>query len=199
MNTRIVRIVVMLLWAVASTACDRGCDILVYNPSEQELVLYVGPTDIGARIEPCSVRIFPSERTPWPVGIRVTDPSGAEVYTATLEPKMRPRGLGQVDVRVPAEPSASCPRSLPGRHVVVVRNDTDQQVAVVVDEQDLGTVQARSTMKLGPFEGGVTFIPPTKVLDSEGGLTWWYPEVDYLLTDEFAEYRIVVTSNPWGK
>jgi hypothetical protein len=192
MNKRFPRVVAALLCAIALTGCDRGCDILVCNHSDHELILYYGPSGIGHSVVPCSVRILESVITPWPVGIRVTDTSGADIYTATLEPKMNPRGLGQVDVRIPAESSGGCPESLPDSHVVVVQNDTDQQVTAVVNKEELGTVEPHSTRTFGPFDGEMTFIPPTRIFDREGQVPVSYKRVEYLLTDEVPEYRVIV-------
>jgi len=102
-------------------------------------------------------------------------------------------------VRVPARSSGACPEALPDSHVVVVQNDTDEQVTPVVNDQELGIVEPRSTRRFGPFGGELTFIPPTWILGSGDQRVLWYAEVAYVLSDESPEYRIVVSRQPWGK
>jgi hypothetical protein len=199
MKSRVLGIAILLVCAVTLTGCEQACDIFVCNSSDKELLLYREPIAIGVTIRPCSVRIVQLVSCAFPVSIRVTDSSGADVYTATLEPKKTPGGRMQLDVRVPAEPSAACPESLPARHVVVVQNDTDQQVTPVVNEEELGTVEARSTRTFGPYDGELTFIPRTRVLDSEGPATDGYSKVEYLLADELPEYRVIVERPHWLK
>jgi hypothetical protein len=201
MTTRMLRVAVVVVCAAALVGCDRACDIVVYNSSDREVWLYTGLCEVGLSVRAGTVRIFTALDIPWrgPVAVRVTDSSGGQLYEASLEPELGPRGLPQIDVCVPVQTWSACPPSLHEKYLVVVENKTSEQMTIMVDEEQLGAIQPLSAQTFGPLEGELTSVLPTRVVDSDGQMVPWYAEVEYLLTDELPEFRIVVDRRPWAK
>jgi len=60
MKSRVFGIAILLLSSAALTGCEQACDIFVWNSSDEELLLYREPIDIGVTIKP-SLSAFESQ------------------------------------------------------------------------------------------------------------------------------------------
>jgi hypothetical protein len=161
----------IVVLSLLATACDATCHLTIENHTGKAV------TVSGARgydsdliLEPCSVLVR------WPAGcfgsksfsVTAKDEYGNVVFEEDV-PKVgqSSRRPARVHIVIPGEQGA-CPEAVRDRYQLQVRNEVNVQVAVSINNEVLGTVDAFGDKTFGPLVGNWYDVGIISAASTEG-------------------------------
>jgi len=170
---RVGLLLMLLSMVLAATACDAFYDIMIENPTDQEVVVRVTSNhgEDVYRARPCSIQIRdgPTSNNPRELfQVAVEDSGGRLIYDTRSRPKDMGKGLPLICVSIPTKQPGVCPEPVTGVYLLIVKNYITKDATIRLDDVELGVVRADSEQAFGPLPGDWQTVQGITVLDSRG-------------------------------
>ena len=161
----------IVILSLLATACDDACNLIIENHS-RKAVTVSGAKGYGSdlSLDPCSVIVS------WPTlcsvgktfSVTAEDTDGNIIFREDI-PKIHEssRRPARVHIVIPGEQGA-CPEAVRDRYQLQVRNEVNVQVAVSINNEVLGTVDAFGDKTFGPLVGNWYDVGIISAASTEG-------------------------------
>jgi len=163
---------VLLSMVLAVTACDAFYDVMIENPTDQEVVvrMITSHGEIVRRARSCSIWVGAgsSSRPGELVQVLVEDSDGRLISDTRIRPKDMDKGLPKIRVSIPTDQPGACPEPVTGVYLLIVKNYFARDATIRLDDVELGVAQADSERAFGPLPGDWQTVQGITVLDSRG-------------------------------
>lgn len=166
-------------------ACDTTYDLVIENHTDSPITVALYDR-LLYELQPCSVQIgtIAGPATPTSKGFRVSVRGAdgvpiaqAEVQPQHLEGYARPVVL----IRVPQDRTDDCPAPVKGIFLLVVRNYSQSEATIWLDEARLGTVAPLDQTAFGPLPGTWDDVKRVQIRDADGNTLSYSVRAEYRL------------------
>ncbi len=191
------------LWAVIVgmalllAACDTTYDLVIENHTDSPITVALYDR-VLYELQPCSVQIgtIAGPATPTGKGFRVAvrGPDGVPIAQADVQPQhLEGYARPVVLIRVPSDTTDVCPPPVEGVFLLVVRNYSQNEATIWLDDARLGTVAPLDQTAFGPLPGTWDDVKRVQIRDAAGNAISYSLRAEYRL-GEIPRYFVGFTA-----